>query len=171
MNLKKEILKADFKDQAELAALQIGNDEYKFGLLMELFFSNDYRTCQRASWVLAHCIDNYPHLIEPYLNKMVNNLYKEIGDATKRNTVRALQFVNIPENLWGETIEICFRFLHSGIEPVAVKVFSMSVLCNLSAHVPEIKEELQISIEDQLPLSSSGFKSRGKKILQKLLRN
>ena len=168
MNLKKKILKADFKDQAEFAALQIGNDEYQFGLLMELFFSNDYRTCQRASWVLAHCIDNYPRLIEPYLSKMVNNLYKDIGDASKRNTVRAFQFVDIPENLWGKTIEICFRFLNSGIEPVAIKVFSMSVLYNLSELVPEIKEELKISIENQLPLSSAGFKSRGKKILQEL---
>ena len=168
MDLKQEILKADFKDQALYAARMIGNDDELFATLMDLFFSSDYRTCQRASWVLAQCIDEHPQLIVPYLNRMVQNLYTDVGDATKRNTVRALQFVDVPEDLWGKTVEICFRYLNSGLEPVAVKVFAMSVLYNLSLNIPEIKGELKISIEDQLPLSSAGFKSRGSKILKKL---
>ena len=167
MNLKAEILKADFKDQAVFVAEEINGDEEKFAELMKLFFSKDNRTCQRAAWIVSHCADKNPWLLFPYVNKLVKNLYNDVGDATKRNTVRVLQLVEIPEELWGETIEICFRYLTSN-EAVAIKVFSMTVLYNLSLKVPEITTELKVVIEDQLPYGSAGFKSRAKKILAKL---
>ena len=167
MNLQEEILKADFKDQAIFVAEEINGDEAKFAELMQLFFSENKTICQRASWVLSHCTDQHPWQLTPYLDRLVKNLYGPVGDATKRNSVRALQFIEIPEELWGETIEICFRFL-AGNEAVAIKVFSMSVLYNLSLKVPEIITELRGVIEDQLPYGSAGFKSRAKKILVKL---
>ena len=168
MNLEQEILRADFKDQAAYAAEIIGDNDERFVALMKLFFSSDSHTCQRASWVVLHCIDQHPTLIVPHLKKMVNNLYNNPIDAVKRNTIRALQFVEIPKSLWGKTIEICFQFLQSSTEPIAIKVFSMSVLYKLSQSVPEIKEELKVIIEDQLPYSSAGFRSRGSKVLKKL---
>lgn len=135
---------------------------------MQLFFSQDYRTCQRASWIVAHCADQNLDLIAPYLDKMVKNLANDINDATKRNTVRILQMVDIPKKLLEDCLNYCFSYLESGIEPIAIKVFSMTVLYNISNNIPEIKNELKILIEDQLPFSSAGFKSRGLKILQKL---
>ena len=167
MNLEAEILKADFKDQVVRVAAEISTDENKFAELMKLFFSHENTYAQRASWVMMHCTDRYPWLVRPYLEKLVKNLYQSPGEATKRNTVRLLQFIDIPEALWGEVIEICFRYL-TGNEAIAIKVFSMTVLFNLSQLVPEISEELKINIEDQLPYGSAGFKSRANKILAKL---
>jgi len=167
MNLEAEILKADFKDQAVFVAEEINADQEKFAQLMELFFSNDTRTCQRAAWVVSHCAEKNPQQLMPYLERIIKNMYNKISNATKRNSVRVLQFVEIPERLWGETIEICFRYLN-GNEAVAIKVFSMTVLYNLSQQVPEISEELKINIEDQLPYGSAGFRSRGRKILKRL---
>jgi hypothetical protein len=53
-------------------------------------------------------------------------------------------------------------------EPIAVKVFSMTVLANLSKSSPDIKKELRIAIEDQLPYGSAGFVSRAKKVLKEI---
>ena len=167
MNLEAEILKADFKDQVVRVAAEISSDENKFAELMKLFFSHENTYAQRASWVMMHCTDRYPWLVRPYLEKLVKNLYQSPGEATKRNTVRLLQFIDIPEALWGEVIEICFRYL-TGNEAIAIKVFSMSVLFNLSLKVPEIGTELKVVIEDQLPYGSAGFKSRANKILANL---
>lgn len=44
----------------------------------------------------------------------------------------------------------------------------MTAIFNLSAKYPEIKPELKLLIEMQLPNGSAGFISRGKKILKKL---
>lgn len=61
-----------------------------------------------------------------------------------------------------------FDTLNSGREPVAVKVFSMTVLFNIVQVYPELSEELEISIEEQMPFGSGGFKSRGRKVLKDL---
>jgi hypothetical protein len=167
MNLEREILKAGFKDQAVFVAQAINSDEEMFADLMQLFFSDDIKTCQRAAWIVSHCAERNSWQVVPYIDKMVKNLYNNITDATKRNTVRVLQFVDIPQQLWGETIEICFRFL-SGKEAVAIKVFSMTILYNLSLKVPEITNELKVVIEEQLPYGSAGFKSRANKILKQI---
>jgi len=53
-------------------------------------------------------------------------------------------------------------------EPIAIRVFAMTVLANLADTYPEIKGELIAVIEDQMPYGSAGFISRGKKILKKL---
>jgi hypothetical protein len=54
------------------------------------------------------------------------------------------------------------------VDPIAIKVFSMTVLFNISKNVPEFRDELAIIIEDQMPYGSAGFKSRGKKTLKGL---
>ncbi len=79
-----------------------------------------------------------------------------------------LQFIDIPEELLGLTAELCFNFLNSGQESIAVKANAMTVLFNIVKKYPDLKEELKITIEEQLPFGSTGFKNRGSKILKAL---
>jgi hypothetical protein len=89
--------------------------------------------------------------------------------AVKRNVVRILQFVDIPEDLHGEVMNICFELLGDLRETIAVRVFSMTVLARLAEIYPDIRQELRIIIEDELSHQpSAGFKSRAKKILAAL---
>jgi hypothetical protein len=119
--------------------------------------------------VVGEVARKHPDLANEHLEKMVLNLRKEnLHDAIKRNTVRVLQEITIPEILWGDAADVCFKLLLSKNEPVAVKCFSMTVLLNIVRHIPELKEELKIIIEDQIPYSSAGFKSRGIKTLKAL---
>jgi hypothetical protein len=99
---------------------------------------------------------------------MILNLQKPVNDAVKRNTLRVLRYVEIPEDLMGIAADICFKYLLSGKEPVAVKVHAMDVLFNITRKFPELKEELKLAIEDQMPFGSAGFRSRGGKILKSL---
>ena len=161
-------MKADIKDHVVRVSAYISTDPARFKILMDLFFSSDLRTCQRASWVVTHCVDIDKTLIFPYLSAMVKNLNNPINDATKRNTVRILEKLELPEALWEDCLNHCFSYLESSSEPVAVKVFSMTILYNLSNKIPEIKKELKLLIEDMLPYGTAGIKSRGSKILRKL---
>lgn len=123
---------------------------------------------QRAAWVVSHCADKYPELIEPYIEPMILNLKKNITVAVQRNTLRVLQEREMPDSIIGDAADICFKILESAKEPIAVKVFAMTLLANICKKVPELKNELKILIEDQLPYGSAGFKSRANKILKKL---
>lgn len=170
MNLKEETLIADHKDQVIKVAAWVGNDPKKFHKVVLMMVGKDPDLAKRAAWVFSHCADEYPHLVKPHIKPIVNNLFKTQEDAVKRASVRNLQFTDIPESMWGKTVEIGFDFLQSHTEPIAVKVFAMTMLYNLSNAIPEIKQELKIIIEDQIPLSTAGFQNRGTKILAKLNR-
>jgi hypothetical protein len=66
-------------------------------------------------------------------------------------------------------LNLCFDYLSKSYS-VAVKVYSMEILFRLSDEIPEIKRELFNLIDEQLPESSPGFRSRGEKILRKLMK-
>ncbi|MBX2840868.1 MAG: hypothetical protein KTR26_03800 [Flammeovirgaceae bacterium] len=168
MDLKEELLREYNKEHVVFLANYIGNDKEKFAELTDLFLHSEMRVTQRASWVVGHCADLHPELIHPHLTNLVNNLRNNIHDAVKRNTIRILQDIEIPEDLIGDVADICFEFLQSNKETIAIKVFSMTVLFNITKSIPELKNELKVIIEDQMPYGSAGFKSRGRKILKQL---
>ena len=63
-------------------------------------------------------------------------------------------------------MNLCFEYIASTDEPVAVKAFSLTVLQNLSKKYPEIRQELKTIIEDRWDYESAAFKSRAKKLLK-----
>ena len=168
MNLEKTLLAEFSKAQAEKIAKYIGQDASRFKELMESFFSEEYRLTQRAAWVMSIVVRKHPELINAYLKKMIDNLEKPVHDAVKRNTVRILQEIEIPKKLIGKTADICFSFLANPSEAVAIRAFSMTVLLNIVKQEPELKNELKIIIEDQMPYAKAAFLSRGKKTLKAL---
>lgn len=145
-----------------------GSHEH-FAELMEIFFDGNTRKNQYAAGLMIHCIDEWDYLLNPYLEKLILNLQNDgLHDAIKRNTVRVLQNAEIPENLHGITANICFKYLQNPSEAIAIKVFSMTIIHNLTKDYPELKEELKFILEEQMPFQSAGFRSRAGKILMKL---
>lgn len=169
MDLKQEILKEHSRAQAQKIADYVGHDPDKFKRLFDLFLSDEYRVAQRAAFAVGICGQRYPDLIEPYLKLMILNLKnKKIHDAVRRNSVRHLQSIDIPFELQGIAYEQCFQIMTSNSEPIAIKVFAMTVLANICQKEPGLAGELRLIIEDQLPYASAGFLSRAKKILKTL---
>lgn len=168
MNIEETLINEHSRASADHIVSLIGDDPAKFKILMNLFFNGGYRINQRAAMPVGICARKKPELIKPYLEKMIRNLDQPIHDAVKRNTLRIFQDIEIPENLHGNILEKCFEYLNSNKEPVAIKVFAMTVIFNLTKCYPELANELKIIIEDQMPYGTAGFKSRGSKILKKL---
>lgn len=169
MDLKEEILKSGDKTHVMNVVNLIGNDETQFAVLMDMFFDKEYATRMRISWILMHVADAHPELVPPYFEKMILNLRTpKLIDAIKRNTLRVIAELDpqLPEELTGHALDICFDFLISTKEAVATKVHAMQVIYNLCKNEPELLNELKMVIEDQMDYSSAGFKSRGKKLLK-----
>ncbi|WP_260311459.1 hypothetical protein [Roseivirga seohaensis] len=169
MDIRKQLLKEHSKENTNLIVSYVAEQQERFDALMNLFLSDEYRVTQRAAWVVGEIGRKKVEMLKPHLKAMVFNLKQpNLHDSIKRNTVRVLQELEIPESLWGEVADICFGYLASKSEAIAIKCFSMTVLLNITYKVPELKDELQILIEDQMPYGSSGFKSRGKRTLKAL---
>ena len=169
MNIRQEILKENSQAMMKKVVDYVGVNPTHFKELITIFLQGPYRVTQRAAWPLSYCVELHPTHIKPHLSKVINYLLKPgIHDAAKRNIVRLLQFISIPRSLQGKVADICFNYLNNPKEAIAVRVFSMTVLANLSTENPELKNELIPLIEDQLPFGSAGFRSRGIKVLRKL---
>jgi len=168
VNLEDYIKNTLYKEHVSVIVDYIGDNKQRFATLMDLFFSVDNRLSQRSAWVMSHCVDKNTKLIKPYIGKLVKNLYKTSDDAIKRNTLRILRLVEIPEPLWGEMLDKCFEYLESNNEAIAIRAFSMTAAYNISQNVPEIKPELKALIEEIIIYGSPGLKSRGNNILKKL---
>ena len=167
MDLKAAILKEHSKAQCERIVKYIGSSPERFAELMELFFEGEYRVTQRAAWPMSYCVENHPELIRPYFKKMLDNLYKKgLHDAVIRNTMRILQNLEIPARYRGKLMDTCFRFIQSNNMPVAIKVFSLTILQNLSKQYPDIKPEIKLLIVERWPLETAAFHSRARKILK-----
>ena len=145
----------------------IGSNQERFDELFRLFLDDEPVIQQRAAWPLSYAAGDHPPLIQKHFGKLLRNLKKnDLHDSIKRNTMRLLQYVPVPEKFHGEVMNIAFDYIISPSENPAIKAFSLSVLENLSKQYPEIKQELKTIIEDRWEIESAAFRSRAKRILK-----
>jgi hypothetical protein len=169
MNIKKELLKEHSKRQTAKVVKYIGKNPTRFKELVTLFLEGPYRITQRAAWPLSYCVEAHPDLIKPHLKAILKMLDRtDAHDAAKRNIMRLLQYIEIPKRLYASVINHGFALMDPK-EPIAVRVFAMTVLGNIARHEPDLKKELRIVIEDQLPYASAGYLARAKKVLKQLI--
>jgi hypothetical protein len=169
MNLPKALTEDFSTPQISRIVKWIGTDQKRFDQLFKLFIGKGDLLVQRAAWVLSHAALKQPELVQKHLSKIIKNLQKPgLHDTVKRNSVRILQRVSIPEKLHGLIMDICFAYIADPKEKPAIKAFSLTVLENLSKHYPEIKSELKLIIEERWEHETAAVRSRARKILKKL---
>lgn len=144
----------------------IGDDPKRFAELMKLFFAGEYRLTQRAAWPMNYCAERHPKLILPYLPKLLDCLEREdMHDAVRRNVVRLLQYIKIPKRLMGRTYAHCVDLLDDADQPVAVRVFAMTVAARIAKAEPDLMNELKLIVRKHLPHSTAAFRVRARDIL------
>lgn len=151
----------------ELAAWA-SSDQAHFDLLVDFVVNGERPARDRAAWVMREAAEQNPQLVVPHLHTLTALLNDESSAAVLRNILGLFQSLDLPETLWGEIADPCFRFLNNPQKPIAVRVFAMTVLYRIVTQIPELKTELQLVIEAHMPFASTGFQARGRKILAAL---
>lgn len=146
----------------------IKEDTGRISELMECFFDDNLRLCQRAAWPVGDLGEKYPTLMIPYLPQMIATLRAPKHDAVIRNTVRTWQNMPIPEDYQGEVFDICFNYILDPKIPIAIRAFSMTVCANICKGVPELAAELILAITEQIEFGSPGIRNRGLRIIKEL---
>lgn len=166
MELRETILAEHSKVQTNAIVKWVGDSQERFDALFHLFLKDEYRVVQRAAWPLSYCVIEHPQLIQKHFKELIFNLHtSKLPDAVKRNTLRLLQRIEIPEEFHGEIMNVCFDYITSPAEAAAIKAFALTILQYLAQYYPEIKDEVKIIIEDQWEVESPAFKSRAKQFL------
>lgn len=168
MNLREEILREHSKAQTMRIANWIGNDPKRFARLATLFLEGEYRITQRAAWVISHCADSYPNLIIPHLGDFLGLAENPPHVAVKRNVLRVMTLIKIPEDLEGNAYDLCYSLARQSKEDVAVRCHAMTILTTLALKYPELKVEVCDIISSLRDHDSPGLRSRSKKLTKML---
>lgn len=169
MNLEEQLLQEHSRSNCDIVVNWIGRSQKKFDQLFHLFIHGESLITQRAAWPLGYAVQKYPQLIHKHFAILLNNLTRPgIHNAIRRNTMRLLQDIHIPEPYQGQAMDIAFNYILDPKEKPAVKAFSLTVLENMLEQYPEIGPELKLTIQDQWAHQTAAFHSRAKKILTRL---
>lgn len=169
MELRKAILKEHSKKQCLKIVAWVGDDKNNFAELINLMLNDEYRVAQRAAYPVSYCIRKHPGLVKPWFGKMIKKMGdKTSHDAVRRNILRVLEDVDIPEKYCGALFEISNGYLHNLNEPIAVRAFSISVMANIALKFPGLKNEVKLNAEGLLHCGIPALESRGRKTLKLL---
>lgn len=166
MNIRDALLEVHSKAQATKIADYVGDDPVRFSELIKQLLGPVYRLSQRAAWPASYCIERHPELVKPYFNVLIKQLERDDAHvAVKRNVARLFQFVDIPKRYQGRVFDACYNLLADPAEPVAVRVFSMTVAAKLAENEPELLDELRLVAAKYPQAATAGFRSRARRVL------
>ncbi|MEQ1763540.1 MAG: hypothetical protein ABL984_10390 [Pyrinomonadaceae bacterium] len=168
MEIREALLEVHSKAQAEKIADYVGEDEKRFAELIKHLLGPVYRLSQRAAWPVSYCIERHPKLVKPYFNVLIKQLERDdTHAAVRRNVARLFQFVDVPKRYHGRLFDACYNLLDDADQPVAVRVFSMTVAAKLAKHEPELLAELELIAAKHPSLLTPGMKSRMRRVFGK----
>lgn len=122
----------------------------------------------RFLWMLTGIAMQQPqklHAVLPALFEKSKHITHVDMQASFANYWR---FCGVPPENEAEAIELLFHWLQSAQTNVTIKSRALFVLSDLVDIYPDLKNELRLSIEDQLDKNTKDFRSRALKILEKL---
>jgi hypothetical protein len=194
-SLADELARGNTRENRDRLTRWVGRDEQRLAELMHLYLHGAWREAQLAAGVVTLVADEHLEMMDPWLPAMVKRMQDpHVHNAVARTGMHVLQVVEIPRELAGRVAQICFKALEDVSQPIAVRVFAMTVLVNLclgkkrvrEAHrgkekvhegkkgcrvaEPELAREVALAITTVLPYGTGAFVSRAKRELRRLER-
>jgi hypothetical protein len=159
MDIRAQLLSELSRKNIDYTIHALGNNKEHFRELIRIILEEKDPLPMRAAWVAEGITAQYPALINPYVKDLIKNLKKFTHPGTIRNILKIFTRINIESKFHGIMADTCFEWMRDEKKPVAVKVYAMQILSDLTKLYPELKNELFEVIDEQLPRSSAGFKS------------
>ena len=143
-------------------------DEELFDLLFRWIFSDDQRLAWRSCWIIDTASEDFPDLLADKIPVIVEGLLSTKSRSLKRHFTRILCRYPVPEEYLGLIVNRSFELLAPS-EPIAVRVFALQLLFNITQTLPDLKGELISVIESLMDEGgSAGFINRSTKLLRQL---
>ncbi len=173
MNIEDALKSDSSRVLADMTAKAVVENPEQFETLIDLSFTRKSPISWRAARVADLCTELQPDIVLPYLSVLTERFPEMKCDSLRRSYSRLLiKFTdNIPEEHLVKIIDKCSEWIMSQDVAVAVKANCMQILYNISEKIPELKNELILIIEDQMPIGTAGLKSKGKTLLKLLYKS
>jgi len=122
-----------------------------------------------ASWILNHYIDKNHNAIAPYLDAAIVALQAIERTGHRRLLLRYFMVTSEWDEYehLGLLLDICLRIIQDTTSPSGLTANAMSVVDRIAEKEPDIKNEVLVILEEQLPYLATGAKNRANKIIKK----
>lgn len=168
-DLKSSILKSRSPENWQHIVNLVIENQSLYPYLVRLAFSKESVMGLRASWIMDKISEKSAGIAsKDIIQFIIKESPNEPNYSVLRASLRMLCRYEIDINFCGELVNASFEWLSASKTPIAVKVHAMQLLYNFTIQEPDLKNELKIIIEEQMPIGSAGFKARGKHILNLL---
>ena len=136
--------------------------------LLVYALSDNQLVSNRAIWVLTHCADMEPERIKSFHEILINHLKnKNLHSGVVRSVLRIFQEQPVPKKYESFMLDKCFEYIKNPSEAIAVRVFAMTVVYNISKPYPELLNELSIVLNHlNIEEESAGIINRAKHTLK-----
>lgn len=157
------------RSAAEMTTEAIGHNESHFKVVLEISLEDKYPLSMRAARVVQMCCSNYPELILPYLNEIIDKLKDFKVDGVKRSLLKLIsEGINLKEiEQNGKLACICFDMLMNPKEAIAIRNYSLDILFKIAEFEPDLKQEIEPILETMMLEDSTGLKNKAKRLLIK----
>lgn len=137
-------------------------------IVMEAMKNAKAAIAWRAGWVLDNFERRNKEKLRPYFNQLSSILLQTPHHGVQRHITRILSKAPASELEDGRLVDACFNWLLNPKTPIAVKVNAMEIIANLCLTYPELGQELKTIIYDGYNNGTAAFKSRGRKMLERI---
>jgi hypothetical protein len=168
MDIRAQLLSELSRANIDFTIQTLGNNKGHFRELISLVLTAKDPLPMRAAWAIEGITEKYPEMILPYMKDLIKNLRKFTHTGTLRNLLKIFSRMELDEKFHGTMADNCFNWIVEEEMPVAVKVYSMQILANLTRIYPELKNELIEVIDEQIPRNTAGFKAQARKVKMEL---
>jgi len=169
--LKSMIDRMGGSSEAEWVASSVVSNPLLLRKLLEFTEGDDSRLVFRSSWVLVKACERNPDIFLPYLKVIVNNLFTTKNGSAERSFLKIVQLTgtsSLSEEMLGQLVDHCFCLLRSPSSAIAVKVYSIDVLYEISKRYAGLTNELA-GIAGMLPDDvPAGVKAKCRELIRKL---
>jgi hypothetical protein len=157
---------------ADILVKDIGNEPDRFAEMIGIAFRDEYPVSMRAARIVALCAEQHIELINPYVFQIVESIGEIKVDGVKRGFLKILAELPLvlDEQSLGIITDLAFNWLNDPKQAIAIRYYSIDILYKVAAIYPEIGVELSALLKSLADDSSSGLKSKSKKVLKYLKR-
>lgn len=149
----------------------IGDSLSRFREVFYFSVNSDAPVNWRGIRALSIYADSNNEFVPSIFSDIVQNLKTTTSSSVKRGLLRLLT-TNINrdiENEFSFLIDLCYSCITSSTEDVAIKIYALQLLYQITEFEPELKNELLLVLEDTLHVEKkSSYQGRGNRILKKL---
>lgn len=169
MNFKEALSHDSSRSMIETIADAVGSNTSYFAEVLGIAVTAKDMSSSRAARVLDLCTEKNPKLGMDFANEIAVKLMKLTDGRIKRSLCRIMtRHLPNDDEVLGYFINFAFEQIGSTKAPVALKVYAMQALFNISKQIPDIKNELIGIIEEGIPKNTPAFAGRGRILLKEM---